>query len=135
MATRALASRGRGDEGISRSSADPVDSSKQLLDSPSTALSTASEQRPVIAQDHPRGVVAGSAGDAAAGVGAGAAVIKAPERPAVIGVAEHRACRKQLVQRERSMEDVAAQETELALQVQRRQDLPANHALRKAGRV
>jgi hypothetical protein len=35
------------------------------------------ERRPVIADDHARGVVAGGAGDAAAGMGAGAAMIEA----------------------------------------------------------
>jgi hypothetical protein len=48
------------------------------------------KQRPVVAQDHPRGVVAGGAGDAAAGMGAGAAMVEAFEGPAVIGVAQHR---------------------------------------------
>jgi hypothetical protein len=86
----------------------------------STDLSTgcSPEQRPVIPQDHLRRVVAGSAGDAAAGVGAAAAVIKALQGPTIIGMAEHRTRREQLVQRQRAMEDIAAEQAELALQVE-----------------
>src|SRR6266404_6072540 len=39
------------------------------------------KQRPMIAQDHARGVVSGGAGDAAAGMGAASAMIKALQRP------------------------------------------------------
>ena len=56
------------------------------------------KQRPVIPQDRTRGVVAGGAGDAAAGMGAGAAMVEPLQRPAIIGVAEHRPRREQLVQ-------------------------------------
>jgi hypothetical protein len=42
-----------------------------------TTLSTSPKQRAVIAEDHARGVVAGGAGDAAAGMGAGAAMVEA----------------------------------------------------------
>ena len=45
------------------------------------------EQGAVIGQDRPRGVVAGGAGDAAAGVGTGAAVVEPFQRPAIIGMA------------------------------------------------
>src|SRR3982074_3642923 len=44
------------------------------------------EQRAVIAQDCARGVVAGGAGDAAAGMRAGAAMIEPLERGAIIRV-------------------------------------------------
>src|SRR3954462_535650 len=71
------------------------------------------EQRAVIAQDRLGGVVAGGAGDAAAGMGAGAAMVEALQGPAVIGVAQHRAGREQLVQRQRAMKDVAAEQAEL----------------------
>src|SRR5581483_4620562 len=107
----------------------------QLLHKSSTALSTASKQCPVIPQDHLRGVVAGGAGDAAAGMGAGAAVIEALQRSAIVGMAQHRARREQLVQAQRAMEDVPAEQAEFALEIQRRQDLPAEHALRKTGRI
>ena len=49
---------------------------QQLFHRLSTGLSTASKQRAVISKDHPRGVVAGGAGDAAAGMRATAAVIE-----------------------------------------------------------
>src|SRR5215831_6542619 len=78
-------------------------SSRQPFHKPSTALSTTSEQRPVIPQDHLRGIVAGGAGDAAARMGAGAAMIEAFERAPVVGVSEHWPCRKQLVQSQRAM--------------------------------
>jgi hypothetical protein len=51
-----------------------------VIPSPSTshpqAFHRLSKQRAMIPQDHPRGVVAGRAGDAAAGMSAGTAVIK-----------------------------------------------------------
>src|SRR3954466_11312903 len=77
------------------------------------------EQRAMILQDHARGVVAGGAGDAAAGMGAGAAMVKSLQRPAIIRVAEHRPRREQLVQRQGAVEDVAADEAEIALQINR----------------
>jgi hypothetical protein len=49
-----------------------------------------SEQRAMIAQNCARGVVAGGAGDAAAGMGTRAAMIEALQRPAIIGMAQHR---------------------------------------------
>ena len=45
------------------------------------------KQRPVIPQDHAGGVVAGRAGDAAAGMRAGAAVVETLQGSAIIGVA------------------------------------------------
>src|ERR1700731_2613189 len=93
------------------------------------------EQRPVIAQNHARGVVAGGAGDAAAGMRAASAMIETLQGSAIIGVAEHRPRREQLIERQRAMKDVAAEQAELALQIERRQDLPADHARRKARRI
>ena len=72
-------------------------------------LSTASEQAAVIPQDRFRRVVAGGTGDAAAGMGAGAAMVEALQGPAIIGVAQHRPRREQLVQCQRAVKDVAAQ--------------------------
>src|SRR6516225_5873595 len=63
------------------------------------SLSTACEHRPVVPQDRPRRVVAGRAGDATAGMGAGAAMIKPLDRSTVIGMAQHRPRGKKLVQR------------------------------------
>src|ERR1700688_5217469 len=89
------------------------------------------EQRPVIPKDHAGGVVAGGAGDAAAGMRAAAAVVEALQGPPIVGVAEHRPRREQLVQRQRAVEDIAAEQAELPLEVERRQDLPADHAFPK----
>src|SRR6266481_2303450 len=93
-------------------------------DDVATSPSPSSKQRPVIAEDDAGGVVAGGAGDAAAGMRAAAAMVEAFQGSAIIGVAEHRPRRKQLVQRQRAMKNIAAKETELALQIERRQDLP-----------
>src|SRR5271155_2921128 len=90
-----------------------------------------SQQPAVIPQDHPRGVVAGGAGDAAAGMGATPAMIKSLQRPTIVGVSEHRTRRKDLVQRQRSMKDVAAEQSELPLQIERGEDLPPDHAFSK----
>src|SRR3984885_8032650 len=69
-----------------------------------TSLSVSPKQRAVILQDHPRGVVAGGAGDATAGMCAAAAVIKTLPRAAIIGMAEHRARGEQLIQGQRAVE-------------------------------
>ena len=82
----------------------------------------------MIPQDDTGGVMAGGAGDATAGMGARATMVEALERPAIVGMAEHWPRREQLVERQRAVKDVAAQQAELALQVERRQDLPADHA-------
>src|SRR5947208_10204110 len=89
------------------------------------------KQRSMIADDRPRGVVAGGAGDAAAGMGAASAMIEALQRPAIISVPQHWPRREQLVQRQRAVEDVAAEQSELPFQIERRQDLPPDHACPK----
>src|SRR5580693_1654502 len=83
------------------------------------SLSTSCEQRAVIPQDHFRRVVAGGAGDAAAGMGAGAAMIEASQRSAIVGMSEHRPRREQLIQGQRAVEDVATEQPELALEIER----------------
>src|SRR5262245_50973016 len=93
-----------------RNTALPPETSQQLIPSLCTALSRRSEQGAVVGKDGAGGIVAGGAGDAAAGVGAGAAVIEALQRPAVVGMAEHRPRGEQLVQRQRAVEDVAAEQ-------------------------
>src|SRR4051794_2577037 len=105
-----------------------------LASPPPTAVGSA-EQRPVVAQDHGRRVVAGGTSDAAAGMRAAAAMVKALEWAAIIGVAQHRARREQLVQAQRAVEDVAAEQAKLALKIEGREGLPPEHALREARRV
>src|SRR5579872_3042390 len=94
-----------------------------------------SKQSAVVAQDHLCGVVAGGAGDAAAGMGAGPAMVESLQRAAVIGVSEHRPRREQLVQRQRAVENIAAEKAELALQIERGKNLSPDHAVCKARRV
>src|SRR6266851_2600843 len=47
----------------------------------------------------------------------------------IVGITQHRSGRKQLVERERAMKDVPADEAELAFQVERREDLAGEDAL------
>ena len=77
----------------------------------------------MISQDGARGIMARRAGDAAAGMGAGTAVIKPLQRPAIVGMAEHRPRREQLIERQRAVENVAAEQSEISFQIERRQDL------------
>src|SRR6266480_4534825 len=93
------------------------------------------KQRPVIRQNHARGVVAGGAGDAAAGMGAAAAMVEPLQRPPIIGVAAHWPRREQLIERQRAVKNIAAEQPELALQIERREDLPAHDACRKTRRI
>src|SRR5712691_12494195 len=60
---------------------------------------------------------------------AGTAEIKAAHGRAVIRVAEHRSCRKQLVERQRPVKDVAADEAEIAFEVEGGQDFAREDAL------
>src|SRR4051812_11031937 len=100
-----------------------------------TAGSMAAERPAPIGQDRAGGVVAGCAGDAAAGVGARAAKIKALERAAIIGIAEHRPCPEQLIERQRAMENIAATETEYPFEVEWAQYLAAEHAVLETRRI
>ena len=84
-----------------------------------TALSTRRKQGPVIPQDHLCRVVAGGAGDAASGMGSGAAMVETSQRTAIIGVSKHWPRRKQLVQRQCTVENVAAKQAELPFEIER----------------
>src|SRR5688500_1047225 len=64
-----------------------------------------------------------------------AAKIEAPERHAVIGVTEHRPVREELVEPHLAVEDVAADQAEAALEIERRQRQPADDAGGEARRV
>src|SRR3982074_115661 len=97
-----------------------------------TVIGASAKQRPVIPQDYARGVVAGGAGDAAAGMRAGAAMVEALQGAPIVGMAEDRARREQLVQRQRTMKNIAAEQPELAFQIERRQNLPPHDRSCKA---
>ena len=88
-----------------------------------------------VGEDRVRGIVAGRAGDAAAGMRAGAAMIEARQRPAVVGIAEHGPRPEQLVERHRAVRDVAADEAEHLFEVERAQRLAADHARLEARRI
>src|SRR5258708_7305279 len=72
---------------------------------------------PRVAQYLARGVVPGDPGNAAAGMRSRAAHVQALERPAIVAVSEHGSGGEQLVERERAVEDVAADQTEFALEI------------------
>src|SRR5687767_14791658 len=57
-----------------------------------------------------------------------AAKIEARERHSVIGVTEHRPVREELVEAHLAVEDVAADQAEAALEIERRQRQPADDA-------
>src|SRR5882724_9550989 len=94
-----------------------------------------SEPTPAIRDDRLRGIVAGRTGDAAAGMGTRATVIEAPERSAIVCIAQHGPRREQLVEREGAVEDVAAERAELLFQIERAQGLARDDARLEAGRV
>ncbi len=79
--------------------------------------------------------MAGDAGDAAAGMGARAAQIKARQWHAIVGMAEHRPVREELVQAHLAVEDVAAGQAEAAFKIERRQSHPAGHRSGEAGGI
>ena len=71
-------------------------------------------------------IVARRSSDTAARMRARTAQIKAGERHPVISGANHRPRAEQLIQSHLAVENVAADQTETALQVERRMDLPGN---------
>src|SRR3546814_4053057 len=78
-------------------------------------------------------MVARRAGDAAAGVGAGAAHIKPPDRPTIAAVAKQRARGPELVEAHGSVHDIAADQAEHAFEPLGRQARLADDAGAKAG--
>src|SRR5690606_25397306 len=90
---------------------------------------------PEAAQDLARGVAPRQAGDAAARMRARAAHAQPRQRAAVVALSQQRTRAEQLVQAQRAVEDVAADQTEGALQVQWRQRLVAKHGGAEVRRV
>src|SRR3972149_6425727 len=70
-----------------------------------------------IAQHLPRAVVPWRARDAAPGVGAGAAEVQPPDRRAVVRAAEQRPRGKELIERERAVENISRGQPEFALEI------------------
>src|SRR5438309_3000799 len=82
-----------------------------------------------------RGIMTWRSGHAAARMRARAAQVQTLERHPVIGRTNHRPGAEQLIEPHLAMEDVAADQTEAALEIERRMDLPADHRRGKARRV
>src|SRR5215469_3243320 len=76
---------------------------------------------PEILQDLVRCVVAGGAGDAAARMRARAAHVEPRDGRAVIGMTQHRTRGEDLIERQRAMHDVAAEDPALTIKIERRQ--------------
>src|SRR6202166_5484689 len=68
-------------------------------------------------------------------MGAASAVIEAAHRPALAGVAENRPRQEQLIERQPAMKNIPTEQAELPLQIERRENLPADHACREAGGI
>src|SRR5579859_4465374 len=106
------------------------------IPSPPRILARALQPPPLeVGEDFGRGIVSRRAGHAAAGMGSRTAHIEAGHRRAVIGMAQHRPRREQLVQVELAMEDVAADQAEGAFEVERAVDLHAQHRLLEVRRI
>src|SRR5271166_5256667 len=68
-------------------------------------------------------------------MGRGAAHVESRNRGAVVGVSQHWPRRIELVERETAVKDVAADKPELALEVERRENLAGDDGRPKARRV
>src|SRR5438067_13776678 len=86
-----------------------------------------------VLQHRARRIVTWRPGHAPARMRARAAQVQALERHPVIGCTDHRPRAEQLVEAHLAMEDVAADQPEAALEIERRMDLPADHRRGKAG--
>src|SRR5579859_6113460 len=108
----------------------------QLCLGPRSILGDAGDAPPEtpVGEDFARGVVAGGSRHAAAGMGARAAHVQPLQRPAICAVAQDRARRPELIEAHIAVHDVAADEAELALQIERRVDLPRDHRRLEARR-
>src|SRR5258706_9919581 len=84
---------------------------------------------PEVPEDFARCVVPRRSGDSSARMRAGAAEIESAHGGAIVGVSEHRPRRKELVERERPVKDVPADQAEVAFEIERRQDFAGEDAL------
>src|SRR6056297_249304 len=91
----------------------------------STVAPTATES---VTQDLARCVPPRQPGDAATRVGAGTAQVQAGHGATIVGLAEQRTRAEQLVEAQRAMKDVAAQQAVLALEIQRREEAASENA-------
>jgi hypothetical protein len=82
-----------------------------------------------------RGVVAGSTGDAAAGMSSGAAEIETGDGSAVLRPSSHGAVEKQLFETEVAVENIAFGQSVGAFQIERGENLACDNGTRNIGRV
>lgn len=90
---------------------------------------------PEVGENLARGIVARRARDATARVRAGAAHVQTLQRAPVARVTQHWPGREHLIETERAVEDVAPDEPEGALQIERAEDLPAEHRTLEIRRI
>jgi len=76
-----------------------------------------------VTQDFSSGIVAWRTGDAASRMASRTAQIETRDRTSIIRVTQHRTRREDLPQIERSVEDVAADQAECPLKIERGKDL------------
>ena len=88
-----------------------------------------------IADDLARSVVAGKSRHAATGVRRRSAHVEPFQRPAIIAMAEHRPRAVELIEAELAVEDVAADERELSLHIERRKDHPSKYGRTEIRRI
>src|SRR6476646_5967614 len=89
--------------------------------------------RPPTGEDRGGRIMARRARHAAARVRPRPAQIETPERHSIIRGTNHRTGAEQLVDPHLAVEDVATDQPEPALEVERRMDLPSKHGLGEAG--
>src|SRR4051812_3953318 len=88
-----------------------------------------------IADDLARRIVTGKPRDAATGMGGRSTHVKPLQRPAIIAVAEHRTRAVKLIEAQLPMENIAADERELPLHIQRRQDHSSEYGRTEVRRI
>src|SRR5688572_2053272 len=90
---------------------------------------------PAVGEHRARRIMAGGAGDSSARVSARSAQVQAFERHPVIRGADHRPGAEQLVEAHLAVENIAADQPEAALEIERRMDLASEHRLREPRRM
>ena len=81
-----------------------------------------------ILENFTRGIAPRQTSDTAAGVAAGTAQVQVFERPAIRTLAQQWTCAEHLIQPQRAMKNIAANQTDAAFQIQRAQGFIAQHA-------
>src|SRR5580704_19282003 len=80
-----------------------------------------------VTQDLPSGIGARRTGDAASRMASRTAQIETRDRTSINGVTQHRTRREDLPQVERSVENIAAEQTECPLKIKRGKNLARQH--------